>query len=65
MLFVIAIEASRKFPAIFTALRKQAKGIREWQCPFATARAQDAILITCDAHFAGLPGVMLIEKITG
>lgn len=32
---------------------------------FATARAQDAILITCDAHFAGLPGVMLIEKITG
>ena len=30
---------------------------------FATARAQDASLITCDAHFDGLPGVMLIEKI--
>ena len=30
---------------------------------FATARAQDAILITCDAHFDGLPGVTLIEKI--
>lgn len=30
---------------------------------FATARAQDAALITCDAHFDGLPGVTLIEKI--
>jgi len=30
---------------------------------FATARAQDATLITCDAHFEGLPGVTLIEKI--
>ena len=30
---------------------------------FATARAQDATLITCDAHFDGLPGVTLIEKI--
>jgi len=27
------------------------------------ARARDASLITCDAHFAGLPGVSLIEKI--
>lgn len=30
---------------------------------FATARAHNADLITCDAHFGGLPGVMLIEKI--
>lgn len=30
---------------------------------FATARAQEAALITCDAHFDGLPGVTLIEKI--
>lgn len=30
---------------------------------FATARAQDAALITCDAHFDGLPGVTLVEKI--
>lgn len=30
---------------------------------FATARAQDATLLTCDAHFEGLPDVMLIEKI--
>lgn len=30
---------------------------------FATARAQGAVLLTCDAHFAGLPGVTLIEKI--
>ncbi len=29
---------------------------------FATARAQDATLITCDAHFDGLPGVTLVEK---
>lgn len=30
---------------------------------FATARARDAGLITCDAHFEGLPGVSLIQKI--
>ena len=30
---------------------------------FATARAQDATLLTCDAHLQGLPGVTLIEKI--
>ena len=30
---------------------------------FATARAQGATLLTCDAHFQGLPGVTLIEKI--
>ena len=30
---------------------------------FATARAQSAALLTCDAHFEGLPGVTLIEKI--
>lgn len=30
---------------------------------FATARAQSATLLTCDAHFEGLPGVTLIEKI--
>ena len=28
----------------------------------ATARARDATLITCDAHFDGLPGVTRIEK---
>lgn len=31
---------------------------------YATARAQGASLITCDAHFEGLPGVTVIEKIT-
>lgn len=30
---------------------------------FATARAQGASLLTCDAHFADLPGVMLIETV--
>jgi predicted nucleic acid-binding protein len=30
---------------------------------FATAQSLNAELITCDAHFAGLPGVRLIEKI--
>ena len=30
---------------------------------FATARAQGAMLLSCDAHFEGLPGVTLIEKI--
>lgn len=28
-----------------------------------TAQAHGATLMTCDAHFAGLPGVTLIEKI--
>jgi predicted nucleic acid-binding protein len=32
---------------------------------FATARAHGADLITCDQHFSELPGVTLIEKITG
>ena len=31
---------------------------------FATARQRGATLLTCDAHFVGLPGVTLIEKIT-
>jgi predicted nucleic acid-binding protein len=30
---------------------------------FATARARDADLVTCDQHFDGLPGTILIEKI--
>ena len=30
---------------------------------YATARANGARLITCDAHFEGLPGVTVIEKI--
>lgn len=29
---------------------------------FATARAKDATLLTCDAHFEGLPGVLVIPK---
>jgi predicted nucleic acid-binding protein len=29
---------------------------------YATARHHGAQLITCDAHFDGLPGVMLIDK---
>lgn len=29
---------------------------------FATAHAQGATLLTCDAHFEGLPGVTLIEN---
>jgi len=32
---------------------------------FATAQAQGATLLSCDAHFEGLPGVSLIEKING
>ena len=32
---------------------------------FATARARGAVLLTCDAHFEGLPGVTLIERIKG
>ena len=30
---------------------------------FATARARDATLLTCNKHFDGLPGVTLVEKI--
>ena len=30
---------------------------------FATAQAHDAQLLTCDAHFDGLPGVALVEKV--
>ena len=29
---------------------------------FATARARSATLLTCDAHFEGLPGVTFIQK---
>jgi predicted nucleic acid-binding protein len=29
---------------------------------FATARARSARILTCDAHFAEMPGVTLIEK---
>lgn len=29
---------------------------------FATARSRGATLLTCDAHFKGLPGVTLIPK---
>jgi len=32
---------------------------------FATARAHDAKLVTCNGHFEGLPGVTLIEKVRG
>ena len=32
---------------------------------FATARTRGATLLTCDAHFEGLPGVTLIAKIKG
>lgn len=31
---------------------------------FATAQNHGAMLLTCDRHFEGLPGVTLIEKIT-
>jgi predicted nucleic acid-binding protein len=30
---------------------------------FATARSQGASILTCDAHFEGLPGVKLIPKL--
>ena len=30
---------------------------------FASARAQGATVLTCDAHFQGLPGIRLVEKI--
>ena len=30
---------------------------------FATAQAQGADLITCDTHFEGLPGVILVKKL--
>ena len=30
---------------------------------FATARAQGAMLLTCDRHFDGLPGVTLVDQI--
>ena len=31
---------------------------------YATAQAHAAELLTCDAHFAGLPGVLLFKKAT-
>jgi predicted nucleic acid-binding protein len=30
---------------------------------FATAHAAEATVLTCDAHFEGLPGVTLVERI--
>ena len=30
---------------------------------FATARARGAKVLTCDAHFRGLPDVILVEKV--
>jgi predicted nucleic acid-binding protein len=30
---------------------------------FATARQRGATLLTCDGHFAGLPGVTLVDKV--
>ena len=30
---------------------------------YATAQEQGADLLTCDAHFDGLPGVMFVAKI--
>lgn len=30
---------------------------------FATARLRQATLLTCDAHFEGLPGVILVGKV--
>lgn len=30
---------------------------------FATAQTHGAQLLTCDAHFAGLPGVILVPKV--
>jgi predicted nucleic acid-binding protein len=32
---------------------------------FATARLRGATLLTCDAHFDGLPGVTMISKVSG
>jgi predicted nucleic acid-binding protein len=32
---------------------------------FATARARGATLLTCDAHFEGLPGVDFMQKSNG
>jgi predicted nucleic acid-binding protein len=32
---------------------------------FATAQARGATLLTCDAHFKGLPGVDFMPKISG
>ena len=31
---------------------------------FATARSKGAALLTCDRHFAGLPDVIFIEKVS-
>ena len=31
---------------------------------FVTARLRGATLLTCDAHFDGLPGVTLISKVS-
>jgi predicted nucleic acid-binding protein len=30
---------------------------------YATARSMGADLLTCDSHFAGLPGVVLVSKV--
>jgi len=32
---------------------------------FETARAQGAMLLTCDAHLQDLPDVTIVEKVTG
>jgi len=31
---------------------------------YATAQQQEAVLLTCDAHFEGLPNVVLFSKVT-
>ncbi|MFM8766579.1 MAG: type II toxin-antitoxin system VapC family toxin [Rubrivivax sp.] len=30
---------------------------------YATSRTKGAVLLTCDSHFAGLPNVILIDKV--
>ena len=44
---------------------EKAKGLAADAIIFATARARGAKLLTCDAHFDGLPGVDFVPKTNG
>jgi predicted nucleic acid-binding protein len=51
--------------ALFAAeLHRQHKLATADAIVYATAREFDADLLTCDSHFAGLPGVVVIDKRT-
>ncbi|CAN5794387.1 hypothetical protein BH11PSE8_BH11PSE8_08740 [soil metagenome] len=57
---VVALDTS--IALLATDLHRQHKFATADAIVYATAQQQGADLLTCDAHFAGLPGVAYFEK---